>query len=67
MSRKVEMALGAIEQKILRIIYGLIQENAPWSIHYNITFNGLCNNIDVATHTKLRGLEWAGHNCSMDG
>jgi hypothetical protein len=35
--RKVGMALGAFQQKMLRVIYGPIQENTLWSIQYNMT------------------------------
>jgi hypothetical protein len=66
MTRQVEMALGPFEQEVFRIIYGPIQENASLSIHYNMASNGLCNDIYVATHIKLTGLERTGCNCSTD-
>jgi len=37
-----------------------------WRKHCNNDIYGLCKDMDVETHVKLRRLEWAGHICQMD-
>ena len=61
MTKRTEMALGAFECKILRRIFGPVQQNAQWRICYNDELYNLYNDNDIVTFIKLRRLEWAGH------
>jgi hypothetical protein len=39
---------------------------AQWRKHCDNNIYGLCKDMDVETHVKLRRLEWTGHICQMD-
>jgi hypothetical protein len=53
------MAFGAFQQKMLRVIYGPIQENTLWSIQYNITSSSCFKVLTVVTYkTQRKGMGW---------
>lgn len=66
LTKKTEMMLGALERKILRRIFGPVQENSKWRIRYNHELYRLYKSDDIVTHIKLRRLEWAGHVYRME-
>jgi hypothetical protein len=58
-SRKVGMALGAFQQKMLGVIYRPIQENTLWSIQYNMTSSSCFKVLIVVTNKMQRkGMGW---------
>jgi hypothetical protein len=59
--QNAENKLGAFERKILRRIYGTINENGPWRCRYNTDIYELYKDIDIVTDIKLRRLQEAGH------
>ena len=66
LTKKVEMMLGRFERKILRRIFGPIQENMQWRSRYNQELYKQFKSTDLVTHIKLRRLEWAGHVSRME-
>ena len=65
MNAKAETALGVFERKILRRIYGPVNDNGQWRIRYNHELMDLYKETDIVTYIKLKRLEWAGHVCRM--
>jgi hypothetical protein len=55
----VENKLGTFERKILRRIYGPINENGQWRYRYNTELYKLYKDIDIVNDIKLRRLQWA--------
>ena len=66
MTKRTEMALGAFERKILRRIFGPVQQNSQWRMRYNDELYDLYKDNDIVTFIKLRRLEWAGHVYRME-
>jgi hypothetical protein len=62
--QNAEIKLGTFERKILRQIYGPINENGQWRCRYNTELYELYNDIDIVNDVKLR-LQWAGHVIRM--
>ena len=52
--------LGIFERKILRKIYGPVNENGEWRIRYNKELYELYKSSDI-TDIKIARLRWAGH------
>ncbi|KAJ4436862.1 hypothetical protein ANN_16994 [Periplaneta americana] len=67
LSKKKEAKLGIFERKILRRIFGPMQENMQWRIRYNNELYKLYRSFDIVTFIKLRRLEWAVHVYRMEG
>ncbi|KAJ4432424.1 hypothetical protein ANN_21043 [Periplaneta americana] len=67
LSKETEAKLGIFERKILRSIFGSVQENMQWRIRYNNELYKLYKSFDIVTFIKLRRLEWAGHVYRMEG
>lgn len=67
LSKETEAKLGIFERKILRRIFGPVQENMQWRIRYNNELYKLYRSFDIVTFIKLRRLEWAGHVYRMEG
>jgi hypothetical protein len=55
------------ERKILRRIYGPVQDNGQWRIRYNKELYELYGELDLVTCIKLKRLQWAGHVQRMEG
>ena len=66
LSKKTEMMLGIFERKILRRIFGAVQENSNWRIRYNHELYEQYKSLDIVTYIKFKRLEWAGHVCRME-
>jgi hypothetical protein len=58
---EVEMSLRALERKIIRSLYGPVQDESYWRIRYSNEICGLYKGTDVVRLTKLRGMEWIGN------
>jgi hypothetical protein len=54
-------ALGTFERKILRKIYGSIQERGEWSIRYNHELYQLFKSPSIVKFIKIYRLQWVGH------
>jgi hypothetical protein len=67
LSKNSENALSIFERKILRRIYGPVQDNGQWRIRYNKELCELCGEPDLVTCIKLKRLQWAGHVQRMEG
>jgi hypothetical protein len=52
--------------KILRRIYGPVQDNGQWRIRYKEMYE-LYSEPDLVTCIKLKRLQWAGHVQRMEG
>ena len=63
-----EQQLRKFERKILRKIFGPIQdENGIWRIRKNYQLNELRGNADIVRFIKSRRMAWVGHVMRMDG
>jgi hypothetical protein len=67
LSKNSENALSIFERKILRRIYGQVQDNGQWRIRYNKELYELYGEPDLVTCIKLKRLQWAGHVQRMEG
>jgi hypothetical protein len=63
--QNAEIKLGTFERKILRRIYGPINENGQWRRRYNTELYELYKDIDIVNDVQLRRLQWAGHVIRM--
>jgi hypothetical protein len=63
--QKAENKLEAFEKKILRRIYGPINENGQWTYGCNTELYNLYKDIDIVNGIKLRILQWTGHVIMM--
>jgi hypothetical protein len=59
--QNAENKLGTFKRKILRRIYGPINENGQWRCGYNTELYELYKDIDIVNDVKLKRLQWAGH------
>jgi hypothetical protein len=55
----------AFERKILRRIYGSINENEQWICGYNTDIYELYGDIEIVNYVKLRRLQWTRHVIRM--
>jgi hypothetical protein len=62
-----QVALGTFERKILRKIYGSIQERGEWRIRYNHELYQLCKSPSIVKIIKIARLQWVGHLQKMKG
>jgi hypothetical protein len=63
-----EQQLRIFEQKILRKIFGLVQDEIGiWRIRKNHELNELIGNSDIIRFIKSRRITWLGHVMRMDG
>jgi hypothetical protein len=53
--------LNSFERKILRNIFGLIQEKGEWRPRYNQELYQLYRSSDILSTIKSGRLRWAGH------
>jgi hypothetical protein len=66
LSKKSGSALSIFERKILRRIYGPVQDNGRWRFRYKELYE-LYGEPDLVTCIKLKRLQWAGHVQRMEG
>jgi hypothetical protein len=61
LSKKDENLLQIFERRILRSIYGPINEGGIWRIRYNNELYKLYNESDIVRVIKIGRLRWLGH------
>jgi hypothetical protein len=61
LSRSDERMLSIFERRILRYIFGPVEENGAWRKRYNLKLYKLFNEPDIIGFIKVKRLEWAGH------
>lgn len=61
LNKKEERRLETFERKILRKIYGPIQEEGQWRKRYNFEIKALYDEPDIIKHIKCKRLRWLGH------
>jgi hypothetical protein len=61
-----ENLLRSFERKILRKIYGLVQEGDTWRIRYNEEVNRFIKGKDIAKFIKAQRIRWLGHVKRME-
>jgi hypothetical protein len=61
LSRLDERLLSIFERRILRHIFGAVEENATWRRRHNHELYKLFNETDIIGYIKVKRLEWAGH------
>jgi hypothetical protein len=66
-NRRDEQYLGIFERRILRKIFGPVQnEDGSWRIRMNYELNKLIENADIVRFIKSRRMAWLGHVMQMD-
>jgi hypothetical protein len=60
-----EKSLGIFERKILRCIFGAVQENGQWRRRYNFELYELYYEPDLTKYIRINRLHWAGHVMRM--
>ena len=67
LTTRVEQHLRIFERKILRKIFGPVQDkNGSWRIGMNHELNELVRNADIVRFIKSRRIAWLGHVMWMD-
>ncbi|XP_023213623.1 uncharacterized protein LOC111616447 [Centruroides sculpturatus] len=66
LTSKHEEQLRRFERKILRRIYGPVQERGEWRIRSNKELEDLYENSDIVTEIKRGRFRWIGHLERMD-
>jgi hypothetical protein len=66
LSQKSENALRVFERKILRRIFGPVNDSGQWRIRYNHEVYELYEEPDLVTCIEIRRLHWAGHIQRME-
>jgi hypothetical protein len=61
LSRLDERLLSIFERRILRYIFGPVEESGTWRRRYNHELYKLFNGPDIIGYIKAKRLEWAGH------
>ena len=56
-----ERLLGAFERRILRRVYGPINENGDWRIRYNQEIDALIDGKTIVRFIKAQRIRWLGH------
>jgi hypothetical protein len=65
-SKTDERLLSVFERRILRCMFGALQENGVWRKRYNHELYQLFNEPDIVKYIKINRLSWAGHVICMD-
>lgn len=61
LTKSDEKLIAAFERKVLRRIYGAINEDNLWRRRYNAELYELYEDSDIITKIKVSRLQWAGH------
>ena len=61
-----EERLRIFERKVLRRIFGPVNENGTWRIKYNNEIYSSFSDVDIVKHIKISRLRWAGHIIRME-
>jgi hypothetical protein len=60
LSKTDERLLSVFERRILRCIFGTVQENGVWRKRYNHELYELFNEPDIVKYIEINRLGWAG-------
>jgi len=66
LTKSDENSLRIFERKILRKIYGPVQEGGTWRIRYNEELNRFIKGKDIVKFIKAQRIRWLGHVKRMD-
>jgi hypothetical protein len=66
LTQAAENMINTFERKILRRIYGLIQEAGCWRPGWNSELYSLYKEPNITEDIKIRRLGWAGHIIRME-
>jgi hypothetical protein len=66
LSKTDERLLSVFERKVLRCVFGAVQENGVWRKRHNHELYKLFNEPDIVKYIKINKLGWAGHVIRMD-
>ena len=66
LTQRTEKMLNTFERKILRRIYGSIQEGECWHPRWHNELYSLYNNLNIMEDIKIRRLGRAGHIIRME-
>jgi hypothetical protein len=66
MSKTDEKLLSVFERRILRCVFGEVQENGVWMKTYKHELYELFNEPDIVKYIKINRLGWAGRVIRMD-
>lgn len=58
--------LVIFERKVLRKIFGAVNDNGIWRHRYNFELNRLFKEANIVNYIKICRLRFAGHVCRMD-
>jgi hypothetical protein len=61
LSKADERSLGLFERKVLRCIFGAMQDKYTWRKIYIHELYKLFNEPDITKYIKIKRLGWAGH------
>ena len=61
LTKSDENSLRIFERKILRKIYGPVQERDTWRIRYNEELNRFIKGKDIVKFIKAQRIRWLGH------
>jgi hypothetical protein len=61
LTSEIENALRTFERKILRKIFGPVQDRRGWRIRYNEQLEELIKNEDIVRFIKACRISWLGH------
>jgi hypothetical protein len=64
--RPLQNRTRTIERKILRKIYGPVQEGDTWRIRYNEELNIFIKGEDIVKFIKVQRIRWLGHVKRME-
>ena len=66
LTKSDENSLRIFERKILRKIYGPVQEGDTWRIRYNEELNRSIKGKDIVKFIKAQRIRWLGHVKRME-
>ena len=66
LTKEDENALSRFERKILRSIFGAINDRGQWRRRYNSELYELYKEPDLVKYIKINRLRWAGHVQRME-
>jgi hypothetical protein len=66
LSKADERSFSSFERRVLRCIFGAVQDKSAWRKRYNCKLHKLFNKPDIIKHIKINRLTWAGHIIHME-
>jgi len=61
-----EQMLCTFERKILRRIYGPIQNKGRWRLRWNSEHYNVYKDLNIVVDINIRRLGWVGHSIRME-